>query len=123
SLLFLAVLLAIKPLGLHMARVFSGDRTFLSPVIGPLERGLYRVSGINMEKEQSWLGYTLAMLAFSLAGFLVLYAMLRLQAYLPFNSQGFVGMAPDLAFNTAVSFVTNTNWQNYAGETTLSHFS
>lgn len=123
SLLFLAVLLVIKPLGLYMARVFSGERTILSPVLGRLERDLYRVGGINPEKEQSWLGYTLAMLAFSLAGFLVLYAMLRLQAYLPLNPQGFPGVPSDLAFNTAVSFVTNTNWQNYAGETTMSHFS
>lgn len=123
SLLFLAVLLVIKPLGLYMARVFSGERTILSPVLGRLERDLYRVGAINPEKEQSWLGYTLAMLAFSLAGFLVLYAMLRLQAYLPLNPQGFPGVPSDLAFNTAVSFVTNTNWQNYAGETTMSHFS
>ncbi len=123
SLLFLAVILVIKPLGLYMARVFSGERTFLSPVLGRVERDLYRVSGINPEKEQSWLGYTLAMLAFSLAGFLALYAMLRLQAYLPLNPQGFPGVPSDLAFNTAVSFVTNTNWQNYAGETTMSHFS
>ncbi|MBR0554400.1 potassium-transporting ATPase subunit KdpA [Ciceribacter sp. L1K23] len=123
SLLFLAVLIAIKPLGLYMARVFSGERTFLSPILGRVEHDLYRVSGITPEKEQSWLGYTLAMLAFSLAGFLVLYAMLRLQAYLPLNPQGFAGMPSDLAFNTAVSFVTNTNWQNYGGETTLSHFS
>ncbi|SIQ01923.1 K+-transporting ATPase ATPase A chain [Rhizobium sp. RU33A] len=123
SLLFLAVLLVIKPLGLYMARVFSGERTLLSPVLGRLERDLYRVGGINPEKEQSWLGYTLAMLAFSLAGFLALYAMLRLQAFLPLNPQGFAGMPSDLAFNTAVSFVTNTNWQNYGGETTLSHFS
>ncbi|MFN3718843.1 MAG: potassium-transporting ATPase subunit KdpA [Rhizobium rhizophilum] len=123
SLLFLAVLLVIKPLGLYMARVFSGERTFLSPVLGRVERDLYRVSGISPEKEQSWLGYTLAMLTFSLAGFMALYAMLRLQAYLPLNPQELAGMPPDLAFNTAVSFVTNTNWQNYGGETTLSHFS
>ena len=123
SLLFLAVLLVIKPLGLYMARVFSGERTFLSPVLGRVERDLYRVSGINPEKEQSWLGYTLAMLVFSLTGFLALYAMLRLQAYLPLNPQGFAGLPSDLAFNTAVSFVTNTNWQNYGGETTMSHFS
>ncbi|WP_416799575.1 potassium-transporting ATPase subunit KdpA [Ciceribacter azotifigens] len=123
SFLFLAVLVAIKPLGLHMARVFSGEPTLLTPVVGRLERDLYSVSGINPEKEQSWLAYTLAMLAFSLAGFLVLYAMLRLQAYLPLNPQGFPGVPSDLAFNTAVSFVTNTNWQNYGGETTLSQFS
>ncbi|MHA7970543.1 potassium-transporting ATPase subunit KdpA [Rhizobium sp. CAU 1783] len=122
SLLFLAVLVAIKPLGLYMARVFSGERTFLSPILLPVEKGLYRLSGIREDKEQGWLAYTLAMLAFSIAGFLALYAILRLQAYLPLNPQGFAGMAPDLAFNTAVSFVTNTNWQNYGGETTLGHF-
>jgi K+-transporting ATPase ATPase A chain len=123
SLLFLAVLAIIKPLGLYMARVFSGERTLFSPVLGRLERDLYRVSGINPEKEQSWYGYVLAMLAFSLAGFLSLYAMLRMQAYLPLNPQSFPGLPADLAFNTAVSFVTNTNWQNYAGEATMSHFS
>lgn len=123
SLLFLIVLLTIKPLGLYMARVFLGERTFLSPVLAPVERGLYAASGVNPAKEQGWLAYTLSMLVFSIAGFVALYAILRGQAYLPLNSQGFAGMSPDLAFNTAVSFVTNTNWQNYAGETTLSHFS
>ncbi|MXN50781.1 potassium-transporting ATPase subunit KdpA [Shinella sp. AETb1-6] len=123
SLLFLAVLFVIKPLGLYMARVFSGERTILSPVLGPIEGGFYRMSGVDPNKEQGWLAYTLAMLAFSLAGFLALYAMLRFQAHLPLNPQGFPAVPADLAFNTAVSFVTNTNWQNYAGETTLSHFS
>ncbi len=123
SLLFLAVLFVIKPLGLYMARVFSGERTVLSPVLGPIEVGFYRMSGIDPNKEQGWLGYTLAMLAFSLAGFLALYAMLRFQAHLPLNPQASPAVPADLAFNTAVSFVTNTNWQNYAGETTLSHFS
>ena len=123
SLLLLAVLLVIKPLGLYMAKVFSGERHLLSPVLARGERGLYRLAGIDADKEQSWRAYVTAMLMFSLMGFLALYAILRLQAYLPFNSQGFTGMAPDLAFNTAVSFVTNTNWQNYGGETTLSHFS
>ncbi len=123
SLLFLAVLLVIKPLGLYMAKVFSGERTFLSPVLGRMENDLYRFCGIQSGKEQSWLAYTTAMLVFSLTGFVVLYAILRLQAFLPLNPQGFAGMPPDLAFNTAVSFVTNTNWQNYGGETTLSHFS
>jgi K+-transporting ATPase ATPase A chain len=123
ALFFLAVLVTIKPLGLYMARVFSGERTALSPVLGRLEVDLYRMSGVTPEREQGWLAYTLSMLVFSIAGFLALYAILRLQAYLPLNPQGFAGMAPDLAFNTAVSFVTNTNWQNYAGESTLSHFS
>nr|WP_298094439.1 potassium-transporting ATPase subunit KdpA [uncultured Shinella sp.] len=123
ALFFLVVLVTIKPLGLYMARVFAGERTALSPVLGRLEADLYRISGISPGKEQGWLAYTLSMLAFSIAGFVALYAILRLQAYLPLNPQGFAGMAPDLAFNTAVSFVTNTNWQNYGGETTLSHFS
>lgn len=123
SLLFLAVLVVIKPLGLYMARVFSGEPTFLSPVLGRVEQDIYRAGGINPDKEQGWLAYTLSMLAFSLVGFVTLYAILRLQAFLPLNPQGFAGVAPDLAFNTAVSFVTNTNWQNYGGETTLSHFS
>ncbi len=123
SLLFLAVLLAIKPLGLYMAKVFAGERTLLSPVLFRLENDLYRLSGVRPDKEQSWLAYTLSMLAFSLAGFVALYAILRLQAYLPLNPQGFAAVPPDLAFNTAVSFVTNTNWQNYAGEAVMSHFS
>lgn len=123
GLFFLAVLAIIKPLGLYMAHVFSGRRTWLSPVLGPVESGFYKASGIDPQREQGWLGYTLAMLTFSLTGFLALYAILRLQHLLPFNPQGFAGMPADLAFNTAVSFVTNTNWQNYGGETTLSHFS
>lgn len=123
SLFFIAVLIALKPLGLYMARVFAGERTLLQPVLGPIERGFYSLSGIDLGKEQNWRAYTLSMIAFSIAGFLLLYAILRLQAYLPFNPQAFAGIAPDLAFNTAVSFVTNTDWQNYGGETTLSHFS
>ena len=123
SLLFLTVLVVIKPLGLYIAKVFGGERTFMSPLLGPVERGFYRAAGVDPEKEQGWLAYTLAMLAFSIAGFVVLYAMLRLQGILPFNPQGFGAVPSDLAFNTAVSFVTNTNWQNYAGETTMSHFS
>ena len=123
SLLFLAVLVIVKPLGLYMAKVFSGDRTFLSPLFTLVERGLYLLAGVSPKKEQNWLGYTLSMLAFSIAGFVVLYAILRFQAFLPLNPQGFANVPSDLAFNTAVSFVTNTNWQNYAGETTMSHFS
>ncbi|MBA4205088.1 MAG: potassium-transporting ATPase subunit KdpA [Polymorphum sp.] len=123
GLFFLAVLAIIKPLGLYMAHVFSGRRTWLSPVLGPVENSIYKAAGVDPQREQGWLGYTLAMLAFSLTGFLALYAILRLQHLLPFNPQGFAGMPADLAFNTAVSFVTNTNWQNYGGETTLSHFS
>ena len=123
SLLFLAVLCVVKPLGIYMAKVFSGERTILSPVLSPIERGIYRAAGASPEKEQNWLAYTLSMLAFSLASFLVLYAILRLQAYLPLNPQGFANVPADLAFNTSVSFITNTNWQNYAGEATMSHLS
>jgi K+-transporting ATPase ATPase A chain len=123
GLLFLVVALLVKPLGLFMARVFSGKRTFLSPVLEPVERGFYAAAGVDPEAEQGWLAYAFAMLAFSMAGLVALYAILRLQYYLPLNPQGFAGMSPHLAFNTAVSFVTNTNWQSYGGETTLSHFS
>lgn len=122
SLVFLIVLASIKPLGIYMAAVFTGKRTFLSPVIAPLEKGFYALSGIKAEKEQGWLAYTLAMLTFSLAGFAVLYAIMRLQAYLPVNPQGFPNVPTDLSFNTAVSFVTNTNWQSYSGEAVMSNF-
>ncbi|WP_294542154.1 potassium-transporting ATPase subunit KdpA [uncultured Rhodoblastus sp.] len=115
--------LTARPLGFYMARVFSGESTLLSPVLAPIERGFYKLAGVAPEREQGWLAYTLAMLAFSAAGFVSLYAILRLQAFLPLNPQGFDGVPPDLAFNTAVSFLTNTNWQAYGGETTMSHFS
>jgi K+-transporting ATPase ATPase A chain len=115
-----AIIVCVKPLGLYMARLFEGERTFLSPVLGPVERGIYRLCGIKGE-EQHWTTYTIAMLAFSIAGFLSLYLMQRLQAVLPFNPQGLAGTTPDLSFNTAISFVTNTNWQSYAGESTLGY--
>ncbi|UDF32171.1 UNVERIFIED_ORG: potassium-transporting ATPase subunit KdpA (plasmid) [Roseateles sp. XES5] len=121
ALFFLAVLITIRPLGLYMARVFAGERTLLSPVLGRLETDLYRISGIGPNKEQGWLAYTLSMLAFSLAGFIALYAILRLQAYLPLNPQAMAAVTADSAFNTAVSFVTNTNWQGYGGEATMSY--
>ena len=122
GLLFLVTFLLIKPLGLFMAKVFSNERTFLSPVLGPVERGFYALAGVDPKKEQGWLAYAFSMIAFSVAGLVLLYAIQRLQAYLPYNPQGFAGVAPDLAFNTAASFVTNTNWQSYGGETTMSHF-
>lgn len=122
GLLFLVTFLLIKPLGLFMAKVFSNERTFLSPVLGPVERGFYALAGVDPKKEQGWLAYAFSMIAFSIAGLVFLYAIQRLQAYLPYNPQGFAGVAPDLAFNTAASFVTNTNWQSYGGETTMSHF-
>ena len=123
ALMVAAVALIVKPLGLYMAQVFEGRRNVLTPVFGPVERLFYGISGVDSDKEQSWLGYTLAMLAFSIAAFVILYLILRFQGLLPLNPQGFSGVAPDLAFNTAVSFITNTNWQSYIGETTMSHFS
>ena len=122
SLVLLLVLLLIKPLGIFMSNVFSGKRTILSPVLQPVETGFYALAGVKPEREQGWLAYTLAMLTFSLLGFVSLYAILRLQAYLPYNPQGFDNIPADLAFNTAISFLTNTNWQAYGGETTMSHF-
>lgn len=116
------VLLITRPFGGYMTRVFAGERVFLSPVLRPVEMFLYRLAGVDEKDDQHWLRYGGAMLFFNLACFLLLYAMLRLQAYLPFNPQGFGNVDPLLAFNTAISFVTNTNWQNYGGETTLSYF-
>ena len=114
--------LAAYPLGAFLADVFENRPTFLTPLAGPVERGFYRLSGINPETEQEWLGYAISMLLFAGACFLALYVMLIGQAYLPLNPQGFAGVPPDLAFNIAISFITNANWQAYAGETTLSHF-
>jgi K+-transporting ATPase ATPase A chain len=122
--LYFAVLTAlVVPLGRFMANVFQGERTFLTPVLRPVEVLFYRLSGVDETREQHWLSYTAAMLLFNLCGFLLLYALLRLQAVLPLNPQGMAPVAADLAFNTAVSFTTNTNWQNYGGESTLSYLS
>ena len=122
--LYCAVVLAlVKPLGSYMTRVFTGERTVLSPVLAPVERGLYRVSGIDARQEQHWLAYTGAAILFHVLGFAVLYAILRLQAVLPLNPADQAAVAPDLAFNTSTSFITNTNWQSYGGETTLSYLS
>ncbi len=121
-LIFCAIVVAlVKPLGWYMTRVFTGERTLLSPVISPIERGLYRLAGVDEKQEQHWLSYVSAMLLFSVGGFLLLFALMRFQDLLPFNPQGMSPVAPDLAFNTAVSFVTNTNWQNYGGESTMSY--
>jgi potassium-transporting ATPase potassium-binding subunit len=120
--LVLALVLACAiPLSKFIADVYAGERTFLSPVIGPVERGFYRLAGVDPAREQDWFTYTIAMLVFSVAGFLSLYAIQRLQNFLPLNPRGFDAVPPDLAFNTADSFITNTNWQNYSGETTMSH--
>jgi K+-transporting ATPase ATPase A chain len=117
------LLLCVKPLGLYMARVFNGERTFLDPVMRPVERLIYAVSGVDPRQEQHWTTYTAAMLLFSLASFVLLYALQRLQHVLPLNPQGFDPPSPDSAFNTAVSFTSNTNWQSYAGESTMSYLS
>jgi potassium-transporting ATPase potassium-binding subunit len=109
------------PLSKLIADVYAGQRNFLSPVLEPVERLFYRLAGVDPAHEQDWFAYTMAMLAFSVVGFLSLYAIQRLQAYLPLNPRGFDAVAPDLAFNTSDSFITNTNWQNYSGETTMSH--
>ncbi len=118
---FLLVLAVTKPLGLFITTVFAGERTFLHPVLEPIERLVYKVCGIDPSREQHWTGYTIAMLLFSLAGMLMLYGLQRLQGALPLNPQGLPGVADDLAFNTAASFTTNTNWQAYGGESTLSY--
>jgi len=121
ALYCVVVTLLVKPFGFYMTRVFNGEHTFLSPLLRPVERVIYSLSRVNEREEQSWIGYGLAMLTFSLAGFLALYALQRLQAVLPFNPQNFDPVSPDLAFNTSVSFVTNTNWQSYTPETTMSY--
>ena len=121
ALVFALVALCAYPLGLYIARVLQGQRTLLSPVFGPAERGIYAIAGIDPSQGMGWKGYAVALLALNAMHFLLLYAMLRLQFYLPFNPQGMTGMSPTLAFNTAISFVTNTNWQAYAGEGTLSY--
>ena len=111
------------PLGFYMARVWKGERTWLDPVLRPIERGFYAVCGVKPEQGQGWLSYTSALLGFSAASFLALYLILRIQGVLPLNPLHFAGMSPHLAFNTAISFVTNTNWQSYGGESTLSNLS
>lgn len=123
AVFFVIILLLTKPLGSYMARVFSGERTWLSPVLRPVEVVVYRLGGVREDEEMTWQTYALAMLAFSVVGFLYLYALLRLQRWLPFNPQHFDNMAPDLAWNTAVSFLTNTNWQFYSGESAMSYLS
>ncbi|RWD67067.1 potassium-transporting ATPase subunit KdpA [Mesorhizobium sp.] len=121
-LLYCGILVAlVKPVGSYMHRVFNGDRSFLSPVLVPVERGLYRLSGTSEKEEQHWAVYATAMLLFNLVGLLVLYALQRLQGVLPYNPAGMTAVDPQLAFNTAASFITNTNWQNYGGESTMSY--
>jgi K+-transporting ATPase ATPase A chain len=121
-LLYCAIIIAITPvLGGYMTRVFNGERTFLSPILRPVEAVLYGLGGVDEKREQSWLIYTVSMLLFHVCGFLILYVLMRVQGVLPFNPAEQTAVAPDLSFNTAVSFITNTNWQNYGGESTLSY--
>jgi len=122
--LFVAIVgLLIRPLGGYLARVYAGERTLLRPLIGPIEAALYRLAGVEPEVEQGWYGYTVSLLVFHAFGIIALYSLLRLQSVLPFNPQQLSAVAPDLALNTSVSFVTNTSWQSYSGETTLSYAS
>lgn len=119
---FCAIIVALTPVaGGYMTRVFAGERTFLSPILRPVEVVLYRLGGVDEKHEQHWLTYTVAMLLFHVGGFVLLYALIRLQGVLPFNPAGQSAAAPDLTFNTAISFLTNTNWQNYGGESTMSY--
>ncbi|MGA8576022.1 MAG: potassium-transporting ATPase subunit KdpA [Candidatus Cybelea sp.] len=120
---FLIILALTKPIGAYMARVFEGERTWLSPVLVPVERLIYRLCGIREDEEMVWYAYALSMLAFSLIGLAYLYVLLRTQKWLPFNPQHIDNMAPDLAWNTAVSFTTNTNWQFYSGEQAMGYLS
>src|SRR5271170_3899080 len=121
--IYVAVLLAItKPMGVYMACVFGGEKTFMDPVMRPVERLLYRVTGVDEKHEMRWTEYAIAMLLLSGVSMILLYAMLRVQQWLPWNPQRFGALAPDLAFNTAASFTTNTNWQSYTGESTMSYF-
>jgi K+-transporting ATPase ATPase A chain len=118
---FVVLTALVLPLGRFMARVFEGERTFLSPVLRPVEAGLYRLAGVDAAREQHWITYTIAMLMFNAVGFALVYALQRFQAVLPLNPADMSAVAPDLAFNTAVSFTSNTNWQNYGGESTMSY--
>jgi potassium-transporting ATPase potassium-binding subunit len=121
-ILYCVIIVALtKPLGWYMTRVFNGERTFLSPVLRPVEVSLYWIGGVDEKREQHWLTYTVAMLLFHVGGFLIIYGLMRLQAHLPFNPAEQSGVAEDLSFNTAISFITNTNWQNYGGESTVSY--
>ena len=120
--LYCAIIVVIVPVfGGYMTRVFNGDHTLLSPVLQPVEAALYWVGGVDARREQHWVTYTVSMLFFHVGGFLILYALMRLQASLPFNPADQSAVAEDLSLNTAVSFITNTNWQNYGGESTMSY--
>ena len=118
---FAAILAVTRPLGRFMTRVFTRERTPLDPILRPIERAIYRATGVDEAREMCWTEYAAAMLSFSGVSMLLLYLLLRIQQWLPFNPQHFGAVAPDLAFNTAASFTTNTNWQAYSGESTMSY--
>ena len=122
-LYIVVLLILVKPLGSYMARVYQGERSFLSPVILPVEKFIFKLSGVKPDDEMNWKTYALTVLVFNLVGFFFLYLLLRIQHVLPLNPQTLGALSPELAFNTAVSFVSNTNWQNYGGETTMSNLS
>jgi len=122
GLYLLVLILLVKPLGAYMAHVYHGEHVFLTRVAGPVERFIYRIVGLRADEEMDWKAYAIAMLLFNAAGLVLVYALQRLQSVLPLNPQNLTAVKPDLAFNTAVSFATNTNWQSYGGETTLSYF-
>ena len=115
------ICLLTRPLGGYLTRVYAGERTFLFPLLAPVENALFRLAGINPKTEQNWLQYTTSFLVFHALGIALLYALQRLQAIGPLNPQDLPAVSPDLALNTAVSFATNTSWQSYSGETTLSY--
>jgi K+-transporting ATPase ATPase A chain len=120
--LYVALVVAlVKPLGAYMTRVFNGERTFLSPVLRPVESVLYKIAGVDEKQDQHWTTYAIGMLLFHVFGFLILYALMRVQGALPYNPAGMTAVPEYLSFNTAVSFITNTNWQNYGGESTMSY--
>ena len=121
-IIYMVVLIVLaKPLGMFMARVYQGERTFLDLLLQPVEKLIYRLSGVNPDIEMNWKVYAVAMLLFNVLGLLVVYGLQRLQGFLPLNPQGFGAVSPDSSWNTAVSFATNTNWQGYGGETTMSY--
>lgn len=120
---FICVVAMTRPLGGFLKRVLEGEQHVLGRIIGPVERGIYRAAGIQEDREQSWSQYAIAVIVFKVICFIAVYTLLRFQGVLPLNPNGMRGVAPDLAYNTAISFVTNTNWQSYAGETTMSHLS
>src|SRR5438552_5031706 len=121
-ILYCAIIVAlVKPLGWYMTRVFNGERTFLSPILRPVEAGIYWIGGVDERREQHWLTYTVAMLLFHVGGVLIIYALMRLQAVLSFNRAEQSADAEDLSFNTGITSITNTNSQNYSDETTLTY--